>query len=219
MIDPKKIEDALSNIDAVIFDFGGVLLDLDYSKTENAFKELGVLNFSELYSQAKQSSIFDDLERGKIGPAAFHDFIRTRADQGLRERLTSEAINHAWSQMLRSIPSERLAFVDAIKYHRPTFLLSNTNDIHIDAFEAEIERVHGKKYFYSLFKKIYYSSRHGMRKPDAEFYELVLEEQKLDPARTLFIDDHAPNITGANAVGIRTHFLDLKSGMKLLEIF
>lgn len=215
MIDPKKFEE----IDAVIFDFGGVLLDLDYSKTENAFKALGIDNFSELYSQAKQSSVFDDLERGKIGPAAFHQFIRDRVKADLQDRLTSEAINHAWSQMLRSLPAERLEFVDEIKYHKPTFLLSNTNDIHIDAFEEAIAREHGKKYFYDLFDKIYYSSRCGMRKPDAEFYELVLNEQKLDPARTLFIDDHAPNIAGANALGIQTIHLDLKSGMKLLDLF
>ena len=194
----------MSEIKNIIFDLGGVILNLDYSKTVNEFKKLGVLNFQELYSQKKQSIVFDDFEKGNIQSEKFISSINIAKNLKIKE---FDFIN-AWNAMILEIPIERLEFIEGLKDDYKVFLLSNTNEIHINKFEDDLIKEKMLDKFYNCFEKIYYSSRMGKRKPDENCFSQVLEENKLIPYQTLFIDDSIQHINGARQLGIQTFHLE-----------
>ena len=109
----------------IIFDFGGVILNIDYQASIKAFEELGIRNFENLFSQATQSNIFDKLETGKIKPQEFRDEIRMLS--GLK--LTDEAIDIAWNKMLLDIPLERIEFLIKLKSERIHFVPPKPEDL------------------------------------------------------------------------------------------
>ena len=125
----------MKEIKNIIFDLGGVLLNLDYSRTIREFQKLGIVNFEKLYSQKNQSSIFDDLETGKINP---QDFI-SNIDTFSTKKTDEKDIIVAWNAMLLDLPPERLNFIKSLKAKYKIFLLSNTNEIHIDSFEKRLQ--------------------------------------------------------------------------------
>jgi glucose-1-phosphatase len=114
----------------IIFDLGGVILNIDYNRTANAFRQLGCENFDELYSQQKQSGLFDEFETGKISPQAFiNELLRV-----LPKGISAKQVIDAWNAMLIDLPKVRLEKLLEHKQNYRTFLLSNTNAIHEEAF-------------------------------------------------------------------------------------
>ena len=199
----------------IIFDFGGVILNLDYSRTIKAFIDLGISDFDERYSQLNQTDLFDQFERGEITPDEFRDGLRTVLDSPL----SNEEIDDAWNAMLLDLPTERLKVMSRLHQEKNICLLSNTNEIHINCFEADLERVHRLKNLSSLFDKVYYSSRVGMRKPEPRIFELVLREQNFKASETLFIDDSPQHIEGAKKVGLNIYHLRADLGETILDLF
>ena len=194
----------MTEIKSIIFDLGGVILNLDYSKTEYEFKKIGVLHFKELYNQKKQTILFDDFEKGKIKPEVFISSLKDSENLKIRE---IDFIN-AWNAMLLEIPIEKLQFINGLKKDYKIFLLSNTNEIHIKKFEDDLKKNNMLEKFYKCFDKIYYSSRMGKRKPDENCFNQVLEENGLVAEKTIFIDDSIQHIEGAEKVGIKTFHLE-----------
>jgi len=198
----------------IIFDLGGVLLNIDYQATINAFKDFGVSNFDQLFAQASQEDLFDRIEKGKITSDKFRDELRRIT--GLP--LTDEAIDQAWNAMLLDLPWHRLDLLDGVKAHYRTFLLSNTNAIHISVFHDYLYRTYGLRNLESYFEKQYFSHEIGMHKPDREPFDLVVRENQLLPEETLFIDDSKQHLAGARAAGIRAFWLDTTS-MQITDLF
>ena len=194
----------MKKIKSIIFDLGGVILNLNYSKTEDEFKKIGVLNFKEFYSQKKQTLLFDDFEKGKIKPEEFISSFKESENLKINE---IDFIN-AWNAMLLEIPIEKLQFIDGLKKDYKIILLSNTNEIHIKKFEDDLKKNNMLEQFYKCFDKIYYSSRMGKRKPDENCFNQVLEENGLIAENTLFIDDSIQHIEGAKKAGIKTFHLE-----------
>ena len=194
----------MTEIKSIIFDLGGVILNLDYSKTEDEFKKIGVLHFKELYSQKKQTILFDDFEKGKIKPEVFISSLKDSENLKIRE---IDFIN-AWNAMLLEIPIEKLTFIYGLKKDYKIFLLSNTNEIHIKKFKEDLKKNNMLEQFYNCFDKIYYSSRMGKRKPEKSCFNQVLEENGLIAENTLFIDDSIQHIEGAKKAGIKTFHLE-----------
>ena len=194
----------MTEIKSIIFDLGGVILNLDYSKTEDEFKKIGVLHFKELYSQKKQTVLFDDFEKGKIKPEEFISSFKESENLKIKE---IDFIN-AWNAMLLEIPIEKLQFIDGLKKDYKIFLLSNTNEIHIKKFEDDMRNNNMLEQFYKCFDEIYYSSRMGKRKPDENCFNQVLEENGLIAENTFFIDDSIQHIKGAVKAGIKTFHLE-----------
>ena len=118
----------------------------------------------------------------------------------------SDFIN-AWNAMLLEIPNERIEFIKKLKKDYNIFLLSNTNEIHIKKFETDLRKNNLLKDFQNYFDQIYYSSKMGMRKPDKNCFNKVLEDHNLKAQETLFIDDSAQHIEGAKSVGINAVLL------------
>lgn len=194
-----------TGVDTILLDLGGVLIDVDYLAAAQAFAQLGFRDFETLYSKARQDHLFDGFEIGAISPAQFRDRIRDI----LRAPLADAQIDASWNAMLGSIPPERIALVERLKERFQVLLLSNTNAIHVPAFEAIVARENSILDFKALFHGAYYSCAIGLRKPDAAAFRFVLEKHHADPARTLFIDDSIQHVEGAQQAGLHAEHLDL----------
>ena len=189
----------------IILDLGGVLIDVDYHAAARAFAQEGFSDFETLYSKAKQDHLFDGFEAGAISPAEFRERIRRM----LGKPLADARIDACWNAMLGHIPQERLDLVQRLKERFQVLLLSNTNAIHVPAFEAIVARENGIADFKALFNGAYYSCELGMRKPDMEVFQEVLRRHQSDPARALFIDDSIQHVEGAYRAGLHAEHLEL----------
>ena len=194
----------IKGVKHIIFDLGGVLLNIDYNLTEQAFIELGVANFPEMYSQLKQTSLFDDFEIGKISK---DDFVE-RLQQQAGVDLTKDSITSAWNAMLLDFPTRRLQILQQLRLYYDMVLLSNTNEIHEEAFNKILIDSHTIPNIGAFFDKVYLSHRIGMRKPNAEVFQRIIDECRFEPKHTLFIDDSPQHIEGAKELGIQTVWLE-----------
>jgi putative hydrolase of the HAD superfamily len=192
--------------DTLLLDLGGVLIDVDYHASARAFQALGLDDFDALYSKARQDHLFDGLETGELSPAQFRDRIR----QLYRPDITDLQIDTCWNAMLGTIPAERITLVERLKERYQVLLLSNTNAIHVPAFEAIVARDNGINDFKGLFHGAYYSCEIGLRKPHTEAFHHVLQRHNADPGRTLFIDDSIQHVLGARAAGLHAEHLELE---------
>jgi glucose-1-phosphatase len=190
----------------IIFDLGGVIVNIDYNLTKEAFKKLGVENFNALFSQSNQTKLFDEYEKGNISSIEFLEQIQNV----IPFAVSQNQIIDAWNAMLLDLPDERIETLKKVSKHYRIFLLSNTNDIHIKCFLNYVKTQKHLSDFWGLFEKAYLSFQVGMRKPDAEIFEYVLHQNKLKASETLFIDDSIQHIEQAQKLSIDCHWLDVK---------
>jgi glucose-1-phosphatase len=193
----------MPSIKNIIFDLGAVLIDVDYHKTANAFKNLGVANFDEMYSQYTANPIFEQLEMGLISEEEFY----TLFNKSLQFPLLEEEIKFAWNEILLRWRKESVVFLGEINQRYNIYLLSNTNIIHQTAFFKTLQTEVGLPTINHFFKKAYYSHEVHLRKPNKNIFEFVLQDAELEPSQTLFIDDSYNNIATAKQMGIKTHLL------------
>jgi len=199
----------------IIFDLGGVILNIDFYKAAKSFKELGLDDFEGLYSKATQSKLFDRLEKGQISAQDFREQLRNLSGIDM----TDEQIDHAWNSLILDFPPARLNLLQELRKNYKLFLLSNTNIIHADFYNNDLRQNHNIDGLESLFDKVYFSHEIALRKPDNEAFEYVLKDQNIQPEETLFIDDALPNILTANQLGLNTIFLNLDNGHDVLDLF
>lgn len=200
-----------NSLDAVIFDFGGVIINIDYQATIDAFLDMGIPNFDALYSQAAQSDLFDAIETGRISAQHFVNGLLELLPKGI----SPNRVVHAWNAMILDIPPHRIQFLESLRENHPIYLLSNTNEIHIAKALREWSKSSDKS-IHEVFNHVYLSNEMNMRKPDSEIFLRVCEEQNLRPERTLFIDDSIQHIEGAASVGLQTYHL--QPGEEIHEI-
>ena len=193
----------MAKIKNIIFDLGGVLLNIDYQKTANAFKQLGVNQFDELYSQATANHLFEALETGNISEADFYQAMMPFCNSGI----TVQQIQFAWNAILLDFRPNALKTLEALKPHYNLFLLSNTNSIHHTAFNQILKEETGHLSLDKFFIKSYYSHLINLRKPYPDTYKWVLDDGAMRAEETLFIDDSINNINGAKEAGLQTHLL------------
>jgi putative hydrolase of the HAD superfamily len=191
------------SIKNIIFDLGGVILNIDYQLTEKAFVQLGCANFHDLYSQARQTTLFDDFEEGKIDEAAF--FFKLKELSGLDVSYLD--LKKAWNAMLISLPESNYKMLGELSKKYRLFLLSNTNETHISAFTKLVEKVCPISEFEGVFEKVYYSNRIGLKKPGVAPFQKIILENDLNPNETLFIDDSTQHVEGARKAGLRAELL------------
>ena len=200
----------MEKIKNVIFDLGGVILNIDMKKTELALQQLGIDTFSNLLSPSSVHSFFREYEAGKIDNATF-----IRSIQSLASRTSTEQdIIQAWNALLLDFPEERIELLKKLGKKYRLFLLSNTNAIHHQQFQEQLYQQTGK-YLEEYFEKAYYSHTIGLCKPDLACFQYVIKENKLDPTQTLFVDDSEANINGAREAGLSV--LHIKPGITILD--
>jgi len=188
----------------IIFDFGGVIIRIDYNRIAATFKTFGIGDFDTLYSQLHQDTLFDDFEKGLITPEKFRD--RIREVSGIA--ITDIQIDEAWNAILIDLPEKNIEALKRLKKTHRIFLLSNTNAIHEKAFMEIVFRDYGKNVLTETFEKIYFSHQMKMRKPDRQIFETVLRENNLIAGETLFVDDSQQHIEGAKKAGLQTLFVE-----------
>jgi glucose-1-phosphatase len=193
----------LTGIKNIIFDLGGVIINIRYQNALEALQKLSKSQQAIAFTQQQQSQLFDDYETGRISDQAFR--------QGLRQHYQIEAsdaeIDAAWNSLLLDIPAERIALLEQLGRQHRLFLLSNTNAIHLVRFNQIVTESCSLPSLDALFEKTYYSHLIGQRKPDASVFEHILQQHQLNRQETLFIDDSIQHIEGARQVGIRTFLL------------
>jgi putative hydrolase of the HAD superfamily len=185
----------VSKIRALIFDLGGVILDIDQERTLRAFNKLG-LDLEELNYQMP---VFNNFEIGKISIEEFRVIIKT-ALNGLAD---DARIDHAWNAMLLELPKSRLQILRQLKQHFRLYLLSNTNALHMQYFYNYLEQKYSVEEWQNTFDHIFYSHEIALRKPDLSCYKYVCDTIGFAPEQCIFIDDSIINIRGAENAGLK----------------
>ena len=197
----------------IIFDLGGVIYDIRYENIADRFRSYGLDNFEKYYTQLAQTPTIDLFEEGRITPAEFRDYIRGISPIAL----TDQQIDDAWNAILIEIPQLRWQLLGGLRIKYNTFLFSNTNQINYDRFMADETAKYGFNPFEVSFCKAYFSQLMHTRKPKPDGFRMILDENSLDPAETLFIDDNPANVETARSLGI--HGYHLSKDKKLEELF
>ncbi len=201
------------DIQNIIFDLGEVIVDLDFSKTEKAFQKLFPSLKNGIYTYQTQTAIFDELETGKISPDAFRAYLKALVN----ETVSNEDIDEAWNAMLINIPSRKLNLVQNLRKHYKTYVLSNTNEIHIQYLNQFLLPQHQLKLLNEVFDFVYYSHEMGIRKPNKEAFTYIIDKHKIKPSSCLFIDDKLENIETAKELGMYTWHLTNRENLYQLE--
>lgn len=183
----------IKGVKNIVFDLGGVILNIDYQLTVSAFEDLGIRNFDEIFSQYKQSTLSDDFEKGKITEEDFCEGLILTSGK----HITFDQYKMAWNAMLLNLPKERLTLLYELSKKYRLFLFSNTNETHYNAFQKIVSND-----FNRIFEKTYYSHKFGQRKPDKESFLALLKENDLEASQTLFVDDSIQHIQSAESLGI-----------------
>ncbi len=192
----------MKKINTIIFDLGGVILNIDYKRTIDEFKKLGIKNAEHLYSKKQQSKLFDEIETGKITKDYFLKILKEKTSNSKLDE-----VRNAWNALLLNLPEKRIKMLQELKKKYNLFLLSNTNIIHVEALKKKFG---DKKYneFYNLFNKVYYSHEINVRKPSEDAFNIIIKQNKLTINRVLFIDDSPQHISSAKKIGINTLYVD-----------
>ncbi len=211
--DSRNKQKPMNNIRNIIFDLGAVIINIDMLGVNKKLTEMGVENIEEIHAHMFSRDVYHKLETGRISPEEFRNEIRKKA----MGELSDEQLDEAWNNIILDIPPQRIkALEEARKLYR-TFLLSNTNIIHYEFYNACFREQYGYDSLSGLFEKAYFSHVLNMRKPDPDIYRFVLEDAKLDPAETLFIDDKEENVRSAESTGMQGYHL--VDGTDMTELF
>lgn len=200
------------NIKNIVFDLGGVLVDLDFKSTINGLQKAGFTNVKEQLQAFDQDGIFKKFELGEISAGEFRTSIRENS----KVSLTDEEVDSLWNLMLLEIPREKLELILDLRSKYMVYLLSNTNSIHWDyvcknAFNYRGFRVE------DYFEETFLSYEMHLAKPDQAIFEKMLQDANLLAEETLFIDDSEANCKAAREVGIHAHHYHI--GDDLSKIF
>lgn len=188
------------NIKTIIFDLGGVIIDLDFMKTPEAFSQLTGRSVDDIYPLYFKPGLFQDYEKGLISDAE----LRSGINDLFSTQLTDSQIDEAWCAMLGHVPEIRLEFMCELRSQYKVLVLSNTNAIHVRSFNQAIMDVSGKPSLEDFADEVYFSHELHMRKPDAEIYEEVLNRSGSTADECLFLDDTRANLETAAQLGINT---------------
>ena len=181
----------------LIFDFGGVIIDIEPTRVGQSFQEMGVKNIEKVNELAVSKGLYIDLEKGLITSARFRDGLREVS--GLK--LTDEQIDYAWNSMIVNFPKSRFELLKQLRNNYNVYLLSNTNEIHYNYFNQYIVNNLQAGCLEDFFTQCFYSHTMKMRKPDREIYLKMIETGKINPSESLYFDDIEENILTARELG------------------
>jgi len=202
----------MDGIKNIIFDLGGVIINLDNRLTEEALIRLGVKDIRQYFGHGHAAAFFKEYEVGRITDREFIEAIRQLTGAAVPD----QAIIDAWNALLLDFPPERIELLRQLGKKHRIFLFSNTNALHLAALQRIYTGAFGTGMLDDHFEKTYYSHLLGMRKPDKGSYEYILRENGLQAAETLFVDDAIINVEGAEQAGLKG--LYLRPGISLLDV-
>ena len=187
------MEVSYDKVDALLWDFGGVIIEIDFDRVFARWAQLSGLPFAHVKANFRHDRAYEDHERGFLDTRGFYDAVRR--DVGLA--LDDAQMRDGWMRVLGEEIPATVANVARVGDRIPQFLFSNTNTEH--------HRVWGPKHAKALapMRRQFISSEMGVRKPDAEAFEKVSMDLGIPLDRILFFDDTLHNVEGARAVGMQ----------------
>ena len=194
-------------IDTIIFDFGNIFINLSQEAPFDHMRKIGLVCWNE-----DLDSLNKRYEKGKIDELQFFTgFQRYIPNKELDE------IREAWNSILLDFPLYRLEFLQRLSQKYRLFLLSNTDRTHIEKFEHKVGMTFARE-FYQCFEKVYFSYEIGLRKPDPEVFNYIINRHDLNPKKTLFVDDNKHNTEVAANLGM--HIWNLEVGKEdVVDLF
>ena len=195
---------ASGTIKNIIFDLGGVLMDINPQKTADLLAELSNTKPVNIIEIHNSNNFFKEYEKGLISDQAFRDHIRSF----LKVDLTDEAIDSVWNAMILHFPTSKIDLLESAKRNHRIFLLSNTNHIHSIKFEKMFKAL-TQMDIREYFENVHYSFEMHVRKPEPDIFIQVLDQNGIRARETLLIDDHLPNIETADDLGLKTLHVQL----------
>ena len=189
-----------SKIKNVVFDLGGVLINLDFVNCLNSFRKAGFRDIDKQACPFRGKGFFYQFELGEISPEEFRKAIRKEVS----EALSDHEIDDMWNLMLLDIPREKLDLLLKLREHYMVYLLSNTNRIHWDYACEQMFCYRGFR-VNDFFEDIFLSFEMHKAKPEKDIYEQMMKEANILPEETFFIDDSAINCQAAISLGIQSY--------------
>lgn len=196
----------MENIKNIIFDYGNVIFEINFKRTQNALLQLGIHNTEQFFAHQSHNSLFDDFEVAGISPDQFRDGIRVAAGN---PHLSDAQIDEAWNSLLIGVSEGNHQVLLDVKEKYRTFLLSNNNEIHYNWIINYLRKEFDIENYDNHFEKAYFSQHMKLRKPNVNIFEQVIRENNLNPSETLFIDDSPQHIEGAKKAGLNTLLMDV----------
>lgn len=190
----------MNNIKNLLFDLGGVIIDINRDRCVEAYTRAGMRDANEMLGVYKQSGIFLQLEEGTVTPEEFRAEIRRHFDC----EVSDETIDHCFAQFLLGIPVERLRALERLGKQYRIYLLSNTNAIMFDTTIRDFFRADGHDLEYYAEDMVLSYEAHCC-KPDERIFKMCIEKFGIRPEETLFFDDGQVNCDAAAQLGFRTH--------------
>jgi len=193
----------LKNIKNLIFDLGGVILDIDIGKTIGEFRKAGLQDISTEQIIFVSHHFFEQYEIGMLSTDLFRNELRKFTGN----HLSDDDVDAIWNAMILGFDPAKIDLLKRLKMEYRTFLLSNTNSMHEVFYNKILRDTTGVENLEFLFEKVFYSHKVHLRKPEPEIFEYVLDKAGLVPSETLFIDDSLINIESAARLGITGYHL------------
>ena len=190
-------------IRGIIFDLGGVLVDLDLEICRSNFISiLGYTKIDEILDACHQKGIYGSLEEGRLSEEEFKAEILKDSFPGG----TGADVDKCMYSLLASMPTYKAELLKSLAQDYPLYLLSNNNPIAMRR-SVEIFSAYGLD-FNTLFKKLFLSYQMKMLKPGAAIYKEVIGNLEGDPSEYIFIDDSLANVEAASELGfIALHYV------------
>lgn len=180
----------------VLFDLGGVILDLNVNGTLESFLDMGFPKELLTYPENMYTDIFYRYETGRLTTPEFRDVIRKQAGVNFAD----EDFDAAWCKMLSKVPEKRTRLLKSLAEDYHLYILSNTSELHIEKFREMFEKTAGFQ-LSDVFVKCFYSYETGHHKPDEQAFTHVLSDAGINAGETLFLDDNIHNIKSAGSLG------------------
>lgn len=204
----------MQKIKTIIFDLGGVIINLYVEKTISAFAQLSGRSEQEVEKAYLSADVFKQYEKGLISDAEFRQCLKDE----FALKATDTEIDQAWNAMLGEIPTDRIEAIKSLIRDFKCIVLSNTNAIHAKAFHKILSDSFPFKHLNDLFHEVYFSHELKQRKPDQEIYQNVLSLSQTESTEALFMDDSQLNLGAASELNIHTLHIPRNGGfMNLLK--
>ena len=199
----------LTGIKNLLFDFGGVIVSINKDNAVKRFKEIGVDNIEDFLGEFRQEGIFLQLEEGTITKEEFYDELRKLAGK----HIPNENIDSGWLAFLTGIPEYKFDLLKELRKKYNVYLLSNTNPVIMGWADTKDFSPSGEP-ISAFFDQMFWSFKMGHTKPAKETFEIVIQEAKINPAETLFLDDGQSNLDAAEKFGFKTYLVDQEEDLR-----
>ena len=202
----------MSEIKNLLFDLGGVIVDIDRDRCVKAYTEAGMPDADEMLGVYKQSGIFLQLEEGKVTPQQFRDEMRKH----FVSNVSDAVIDDCFKQFLLGIPVQRLRALEQLRKKYRVYLVSNTNAIMFETTIRDFFKADGHSLEYYVDGYVV-SYEELCCKPDERIFRRCVEKFGIKSEDTLFFDDGLVNCEAAGRLGFATH--NVKPGTEFIDYF